>query len=239
MRIWVRSPNSPMKMTSEGGPHRLEAHGGACRPPPHPRPPLPSRGRRGGRRRRPAKSRAVTASIQRWGRSCEQLTDGHRDDGVDDEGQGGAQPHQYRSVPAPHDQGGDHRLVRELGHEDQGEDGEDDSRLHRFRLGSARAARPTGSAGDGAGAMAGGQPERPGQGGGQLAALPLAEGHVDGQPLEDLLDRLAAGGQRVALDEGGDLDRPAPADRTGPGRRPACGAGCWTGTWPPARPTPR
>ena len=42
-----------------------------------------------------------------------------------------------------------------------------------------------------------------------MTALPLAEGHVDGQPLEDLLDGAAAGGQRVALDEGGDLGRRA------------------------------
>src|SRR5664280_221451 len=34
---------------------------------------------------------------------------------MDGEGHGCAPPHQHRPVPAPHDEGGDHRLVRQLG----------------------------------------------------------------------------------------------------------------------------
>src|SRR5664280_1238413 len=53
---------------------------------------------------------------------------------MDGEGHGCAPPHQHRPVPAPHDEGGDHRLVRQLGHHDHQEGPEDDAELHGLRL---------------------------------------------------------------------------------------------------------
>ena len=75
--------------------------------------------------------------------------DGDGDDDVHHEGGGGAEPHEGRATPSRHDQGREHRLVRELADEDDREDGEDDGEMHEdLSVGAERSVR--GCSNDGA-----------------------------------------------------------------------------------------
>ena len=57
-------------------------------------------------------------------------TDGDRNDDMQHEGGGGAEPNQGRTAPSRKDQGREHGLVRKFADKDDGEDGEDDGEIH-------------------------------------------------------------------------------------------------------------